>query len=284
MAPAKINLSLLIAGKRPDGFHEIETIMAKVNWYDEILIEPGRNRGIELVCEGPEWAPTGQDNLVCRAARDLLEYCGSSADLRITLTKNIPAGTGLGSASSDAAATLIGLNCYMQLGLGDKTLLDLATGLGSDVAFFLGGPLSICTGKGEKVKKIDEIFQFLCLLVLPGISVSTQKVYGNYEHDSALYDRLSSTIKGYVEEKRIDLVAKMCTNMLEESCFDLMKKLADLKKRMESLAGGLCCLSGSGSAMFCIVEGCDEEIARVYKRQIDEMSGLRSIIVSNNRW
>ena len=72
-APAKINLSLLIAGKRPDGFHELETIMAKVNWYDEILIEPGQKQGIELVCRGPQWAPTGKENLVYRAAGILLK-------------------------------------------------------------------------------------------------------------------------------------------------------------------------------------------------------------------
>jgi 4-diphosphocytidyl-2-C-methyl-D-erythritol kinase len=71
LAPAKINLSLLIAGKRPDGFHEIETIMAKVNWYDEILIEKTQNPGIELICTGPYWAPKGQDNLVFRAAEML---------------------------------------------------------------------------------------------------------------------------------------------------------------------------------------------------------------------
>jgi len=284
MAPAKINLSLLIAGKRADGFHEIETVMAKINWYDEILVEPGRERGVELVCRGPEWAPTGESNLVYRAARGLLESCGSAADLRITLTKNIPAGTGLGSASSDAAATLMGLNRYLQLGIDGKALSNIAAELGSDVAFFLGGPLALCTGKGEKVKKIDENFDFTAILVLPDISVSTQTVYGNYQHDSSLYDRLCFRISEYIKEKRIDLVAKMCANMLEESCFDLVKKLADLKKRIESLAIGPCCLSGSGSAMFCIVEGEDEEIARLYKRQIDEMSGFRSIIVGSNRW
>ena len=67
LAPAKINLSLLIAGKRPDGFHEIETIMAKIDWYDEILIQPGRQTGIELICNGPHWAPAGKENLVHQA-------------------------------------------------------------------------------------------------------------------------------------------------------------------------------------------------------------------------
>ena len=142
-APAKINLSLLIAGKRPDGFHEIETIMAKVTWYDEILIEPGEKVGIELICKGPQWAPAGQENLVYKAAKMLLDNTSSSANVKITLTKNIPAGTGLGSASSDAAATLLGLNRYLKLNLNNKELSKFAAKLGSDAPFFLNGPLAL---------------------------------------------------------------------------------------------------------------------------------------------
>ena len=126
LAPAKINLSLLIAGKRPDGFHEIETVMAKINWYDEILIQSGQSPGIELICRGPCWAPKGRENLVYQAAEMLLESCGLSADVKITLTKNIPAGSGLGSASSDAAATLIGLDKFLNLKSDKQDLAELA--------------------------------------------------------------------------------------------------------------------------------------------------------------
>ena len=283
-APAKINLSLLVAGKRPDGFHELETIMAKVNWYDEILIEPGQKAGIELICNGPQWAPAGEENLVYRAAKLLMNSCGERADIKITLTKNIPAGSGLGSASSDAAATLIGLNQYLELQLPNRQLAKLAPKLGSDVAFFLGGPLAFCTGKGEKIKKLDKNFNFLALLILPDVSVSTQKVYANYKHNQPLYEKLSTQINSYIPKKRIDLVVKMCANMLETSCFSLVKSLAELKAKIELLGIGPCCLSGSGSAMFCIIESGDEEIARQYKHKLEEKIGCESIIVSSNRW
>ena len=174
-APAKINLSLLVAGKRPDGFHEIETVMAKVNWYDEILIEPGLKADIELICQGPQWAPPGEDNLIYQAAKMLLNSCGVWTDIKVTLTKNIPAGSGLGSASSDAAATLIGLNQYMDFGLPNRELAKVAKLLGSDVAFFLDGPLAFCRGKGEKIRKLTKKFDFLALLILPDVSVSTKK-------------------------------------------------------------------------------------------------------------
>lgn len=284
LAPAKINLSLLIAGKRPDGFHEIETIMAKIDWYDEILIQPGRQTGIELICRGPNWAPAGEDNLVYKAAKSLLENCSPRPDVRITLTKNIPAGTGLGSASSDTAATLIGINRFCKLDLDRKNLFESAAKLGSDVAFFLDGPLAFCTGKGEKVKKLDEIFNFLALLILPDVSISTKKVYANYRHNQQLYKKLNIRIKNHILKNRIDLAVKMCTNMLAESCFDLEESLAELKKNIESLGIGPCCLSGSGSAMFCIIESGDEDEAREGMRKLADKIGCKSIVVRNNRW
>jgi 4-diphosphocytidyl-2-C-methyl-D-erythritol kinase len=283
-APAKINLSLLIAGKRPDGFHEIETLMAKVNFYDEILIESGTKAGIELICKGPYWAPQGKENLIYKACEMLLESCGQAADIKITLTKNIPAGSGLGSASSDAAATLIGVNEFLQLALDEKDLSKLAAQLGSDVAFFLDGPLAFCTGKGEKIKKSDEIFNFSAILILPDVSVSTKKVYANYRHDSAVYEKFSARINSCIQKNRIDLVLKMCANMLQTSCFGLYKGLAELKAKIESAGLGACCLSGSGSVMFYIFENGGEERLRQYQHELEEKVGCKSIIVSNNRW
>ncbi len=293
-APAKINLSLLIAGKHPDGFHEIDTIMAKINFYDEILIEKGERTGIEFICEGPEWAPEGQDNLVYKAAKLLLENSSRAysaeaaakagrADIRITLTKNIPAGSGLGSASSDAAATLIGLNKYLDLQLPNRRLAELAPQLGSDVAFFLDGPIAHCSGKGEKIKKIRKKFNFLALLALPNVSVSTGKVYANYQHNQVLYDDLNVRINSYLRKNRIDLVLRLCANMLQNSCFSLHNELVELKDRIESSGFAPCCLSGSGSAMFYIMDT-DEGKARQNRRNIEKEIGCRTLVVRNNSW
>jgi len=283
-APAKINLSLLVAGKRPDGFHEIETIMAKVTWYDEILIESNPKAGLELICKGPQWSPAGAQNLVYRAAELLMKTCGRRANIKITLTKNIPAGTGLGSASSDAAATLIGLNKYFNLRLAPSRLADLAARLGSDVAFFLDGPMALCSGKGEKIKKLDQSFDFLALLILPDVTISTERVYANYRHDPALYQSLKSRINTYIKKNRIDLASKMCANMLQTSCFSLLKELAELKAKVESSGIGPVCLSGSGTVMFRLLPDCDRQTATAYSRKLKKNVGCKSIIVSNNRW
>jgi len=284
LAPAKINLSLLVAGKRPDGFHEIETVMAKVDFFDEILIQQGQKSGIELVCEGPNWAPGGKENLIYTACEMLLANCHSQANLKITLTKNIPAGAGLGSASSDAAATLIGVNRFLRLGVENRRLTEMAAKLGSDVAFFLDGPQAFCTGKGEKIKKFDENFNFLALLVLPDVSVSTKRVYANYKTNQPLYEKLSARINTLLQKNRIDMVSKMCANMLETSCFGLYKELANLKAEIESLGIRPMCLSGSGSAMFYIIGNADEEKAMEYRGKLEEKVGCKNIIVSNNRW
>lgn len=283
-APAKINLSLLIAGKRPDGFHQIETIMAKVDFFDELLIQNGQREGIELVCEGPHWAPEGKENLIYQACEMLLSEAASKADIKITLTKNIPAGSGLGSASSDAAAALLGLNRFLKLNVQQGRLHEMAATLGSDVAFFLGGPLALCSGKGEKIEKLEENFEFLALLVLPEISVATKKVYANYRHDSAVYEKLSGQIKNYLQKNRIDLVSGLCANMLLRSCFDLDERLAEQKKRIESLDIGPLALSGSGSAMFCIFGDKDKDRATECKLKLEQSADCKSIIVSSTRW
>ncbi len=283
-APAKINLSLLISGKRPDGFYEIETVMAKINFFDEILIEPRQKSGIELICQGPCWAPNGRENLIYQACELMFEKCGRRADVKLTLTKNIPAGSGLGSASSDAAATLTGLNRFLKLAIGPPKLAEMAAALGSDVTFFLGGPMALCTGKGEKIKKLDTIFDFLAILALPDVNVSTKRVYENYRHDAPLYEQLKRTIGDLTGKNSIDLMAKMCANMLANSCFHLNKELAELKENIEALGLRPLCLSGSGSAMFYIIDDQNEEKAERFRCEIAKKIGCKSVIVSNIGW
>lgn len=290
LAPAKINLSLLIGGKRSDGFHDIETVMAKVALYDELLFERSENKGIELVCKGKYWAPDGEDNLVYTACKLLFEVFSVKekddriGGVKVTLTKNIPAGSGLGSASSDAAATLIGINKLFELGVSQEKLHELAGRLGSDVPFFLGGPLAFCWGRGEKIKEIDEKISFRALLALPDVNVSTKRVYENFSVDIELFDRLSSKINGYIEKNYIDLIGPMCINMLEKSCFDLYEQLAKLKNYIELLDFGDVCLSGSGSTVYCLLRDVGDEDVKHYQLMLKESFGCESLVVHRNRW
>ncbi len=282
-APAKINLSLLIAHKRPDGYNEIETVMAKIDLYDELLFEPAQTPRIDLVCKGPRWAPEGDQNLVYQACRMLYDSCGATPAVKVTLTKNIPAASGLGGASSDAAAALIGLNRFAKLGIAPEKIFEIATRLGSDVPFFLGGPLAMCRGRGEIIEQYDEIFAFKAILILPDIGVSTQNIYDHYVHNSQKYEGLSSKINIFITQKKFDFLTRVCANMLDKSCFQLYEQLADLKSRAEALGIEPICLSGSGSAMYCVLD-CNDQNAKNYQLMLKDVVGCESIIVHNNRW
>jgi 4-diphosphocytidyl-2-C-methyl-D-erythritol kinase len=285
-APAKINLSLLIAGKRPDGFHEIDTIMAKIDLCDQLLFQHSDKPGIELICNGRYPVGSNEDNLVYRACKMICDIAGITPAIKVTLTKNIPIGAGLGGGSSDAAAALTGLNIFADLGLEKEKLVEAAARLGSDIPFFLGGPLAICTGRGEKIEEIKENFSFQAILMTPNVSVATAGVYRNYAHRENTYRTLKTQIYELISKKKFDLIAQLCANMLEESCFQLYGKLADMKRRVESLGGifqDRVCLSGSGSAMFCICTSASSDI-KGYQSILTEKIGCDSVIVNNNRW
>jgi len=283
-APAKINLSVLVGALRDDGFHEIETVMAKVNWFDRVLVEPSKSRGIQLVCKGPYWAPEGKENLCYQACRKICDKYDMPCNIKITLDKQLPAGAGLGSGSSDAAAVLIAVNLLFKLELPGDELRKIAAELGSDVPFFLDGPLAFCCGKGEKIKKLNEIFNFKALLLLPDISVSTKRVYENFHENKGLFKDFSAKINAFIGENRIDLVAKMCANMLDSSCLCLHEKLKQLKKGVESLGIRPLSLSGSGSTLYKIYYNDDINICEQDKCELERNIDCKCVIVSNNRW
>ena len=281
-APAKINLSLLIAGKRDDGFHEIESVMAKVDLYDELLLERSDAEGILLVCKGKYQVPATKDNLVYKAAELIRNLANIKFNIKITITKNIPVAAGLGGGSSDAASTLLGLNKFFNLGLTDQKLHELAAKLGSDINFFLGSPLAFCSGRGEKIKKIDKIFPFRAILLIPDITVYTKKVYENYKHNEELYRGFNRRIMQMINENNIDLLTRMCANMLAGSCYELHPELLGLKSRVEALGAGTISLSGSGSTLYCLLS--DQDDVERYQAIVGNDIGCDSAIVNNNRW
>lgn len=289
-APAKINLSLLIAGKRPDGFHEIETVMSKVSLYDDLLFEMSDAPGVSLKCCGEYEVAGDEDNLVYRAC--MLAVSGSSSKserltergIKITLTKRIPVGAGLGGGSSDAAAALMGLNKFASLGLNDDDLYNLAVQLGSDVPFFLGGPLAFCTGRGEKIRPIKQNFNFRVLLIFPDVTALTKRVYSFYKHDVGIYTDLSVKISDYLLENRVDFVTDMCVNMLEYACYKGYSELGQIKTRIDKLGISGVCLSGSGSTMYILDTGKGEHKVEDYQTMLKECIGCEAIIVDNNRW
>ncbi len=281
-APAKINLSLLIADKRPDNYHNLETVMAKIAFYDEIFLESGKSSELEIVCKG-NWSPEGKDNLVYKAAELFYKAIEKKPDVRITLTKNIPAGSGLGGASSDAASTILALNKLHNGILPENKLYDICAQLGSDVSFFLNGPLALCTGRGEKVEKIDKSLGFIIILILPNINISTKRVYGLYKVDMKRFNELSTKIRGYISDNKIALIPKLCANMLAKTCFLVDNHLALLQVKIQEITSMPVCLSGSGSALFVFSDDVSYHDVDILRSEMISRN-CNCIIVSNNEW
>ena len=178
LAPAKLNLYLEILGKRPDGYHEIETLMVAVNLYDRLTFADDPSGTVTLRCDDPR-LPTGGGNLVMKAADRFKAATGCSRGAAIALNKVIPAEAGLAGGSSDAAATLVGLDRLWGLKTPTKTLESVAAEVGSDVAFFLNGPVAICRGRGERVEPLSLKAPLHFVLICPSVGVSTADVYTN---------------------------------------------------------------------------------------------------------
>ncbi len=177
-APAKINLYLHITGRRADGFHDLETLMAPISLGDSLDIEllPA---GIEFTCSDPALGDA-KDNLATRAARLFLEEFRLTTGVRIQLEKKVPVGAGLGGGSSDAAAVLLALRRLTGVKASDEKLVELAARLGSDIPFFIYNRPAICKGRGEIIEPVTLRETYQGLLVHPGFGVSTPWAYKTY--------------------------------------------------------------------------------------------------------
>ena len=246
---AKINLSLVVFGKRDDGLHELHTIMASVALHDDLHLQLAATPGIKLQCTGLP-CPAGPDNLVYKAARLLADHAVVTAALEINLHKRIPAGAGLGGGSSDAAACLMGLNRLWKLNIPITQLAGLAAKLGSDVPFFLHRPVAVCTGRGELVEPIPHRCQRSLLLILPRIHVSTAEVYQNYYHDESRNEDRMRRVRYFLRTGDLDGLVIQGINSLSHTCMKLFEPLRELRSRIEAMGIGPLHMSGSGSCLF----------------------------------
>jgi len=278
-APAKINLSLRVVGKRSDGYHFLDTVMVPIGLYDEITIAGTRlaktgRESLKVTCSHP-LVPSGEENLVYRAAALLLGRKGIRGRVRIHIRKRIPVGGGLGGGSSDAAATLKGLNRLFRLGCGRRELLSLAASLGADVPFFIYGCPARAKGIGERLHPLASFPRLWVIVLYPGFPVSTGWVYRHW-----LAGKLTKTI----ENTRINFsvreperLKRLLVNDLEKVASRRYPRIALLKKRLmeEGAAGAL--MSGSGSSVFGIFSS--EQTAREAFRRLRKEDGVQAYLV-----
>lgn len=247
-APAKINLYLRIIGKRPDGFHQLETVMQTLDLADQLILSE-RQAGITLECDEPRLS-NGPDNLAYRAAA-LLAIHAPKRGVHISLKKRVPWQAGLGGGSSDAAAVLRGLNRLWQLHLPPVELAELAAKLGSDVPFFLAGGLALATGRGEAITALEPCTVHHVALVIPPFGLSTPAVYRAYQSQTgkiAGWPELVRALRG----EEYQQIQNLLHNDLEQPAFLLRPDLAEVKQQIVN-AGYPVLLSGSGSSLFVLL-------------------------------
>ncbi|TNF45310.1 4-(cytidine 5'-diphospho)-2-C-methyl-D-erythritol kinase [bacterium] len=277
LAPAKVNLTLRIHGKRADGYHDIESLVQKVDLYDRITLEATSDSEISLKCDDPD-LPEDSSNLAVRAAEFLKKSVGlKKLGTRIKLEKNIPHGAGLGGGSSDAAAVLMGLDKIWNLSLSRDQLLEIAEGLGSDVPLFLYPSPSLIRGRGEIVEPSSTMINAVYVIVYPDIPVSTQWAYSNFRltKTSGKYT-ISELSKGEGGELNPESWKEFLVNDLEMCVLKHHPRVKYCKEALTQQGAKASLMSGSGSAVFGLFT--DRNSAQSAAQEMEKKEGFRAIV------
>jgi 4-diphosphocytidyl-2-C-methyl-D-erythritol kinase len=261
---AKLNFYLDVIRKRPDGYHDIETIFQSVSLYDTLKFTPNPSE-IEVITAHPDLPPQ-EHNLVYRAATLLKQETETRDGVTIALEKNIPIGAGLGGGSSDAAATLAALNLIWSTDCAEDTLLKVAARIGSDVPFCFVGGTAAGTGRGEKLLKLPPVGRRWLVIITPPFSVSTADVYSRVTVAVAEPDRaheVTDRFRAVIEHVRSGNVEDVLYNVMERIVTKRYPQLNELKRALERAGCPSALMSGSGPTMFGLVASRDDGIAVV---------------------
>lgn len=262
--PAKLNLFLEILGKRPDGYHELSTVMAPVSLYDTLTLRESKTFALEV--DGPPLPGTNTVEKAYRAVAKRRKIPGVTA----RLVKGIPAGSGMGGGSSDAAAMIEGLDRLFDLGLDRHAV---AAEIGSDVNFFLERGPALCTGRGEKVAPIKAGPELHAVILWPGFSLSTAAVYGRVREFLTPTPRpVIDFLNSFAREGPRGLEAELF-NRLEDAAFALHPELEALRRRLAGLLPNGARMTGSGSALYGLC-GSAAESQRLVRKVRGELSGF----------
>lgn len=276
-APAKINLTLDVLHKRPDGFHEVEMIMTTVDLADRIGLE-SREDGIIKIISADRYVPDDQRNLAYQAAKLLKDTYNVQAGVSILLEKRIPVAAGLAGGSSDAAATLKGLNRLWNLQLTADQLAEYGAKIGSDVSFCVYGGTALATGRGEKIQELPSPPNCWIILAKPSIGVSTADVYGGLKVNEVIHPNTTEMIRA-IKEKDYELMCATMGNALESVTLKLYPEVSTIKEQMMKFGADAVLMSGSGPTVFGLVQH-ESRVNRIYnglRGFCDEVYAVRLI-------
>lgn len=259
-APAKINLTLDVLYKRPDNYHEIEMIMTTVDLADRIGLQ-GTAKGIHIQ-SADRFVPNDSRNLAYQAAQLIKDTFNIKTGVIISLDKQIPVAAGLAGGSSDAAATLKGLNQLWQLNLSLDELAELGAKIGSDVSFCVYGGTALAIGRGEVIEELPAPPHCWVILAKPSLGVSTADVYGAFNPDKAEHPDTQAMIAA-LREGDYEAMCANLGNALESVTMNLHPEVGQIKEQMIKFGADAVLMSGSGPTVFGLVNQ-EARIPRIY--------------------
>jgi 4-diphosphocytidyl-2-C-methyl-D-erythritol kinase len=283
LAPAKINLNLLVGRRRADGYHSLDSFVCRVSLYDQIELAPRQDGQITIACFGADCG-SNDKNLAFLAAKLLAAKCSqlggiaATGGVSISLHKQIPPGKGLGGGSSDAATVLVALNGMWAMGLSVEQLAHMGSQLGSDIPLFLGDPTVRITGRGEGVAPLM-VPPFWAIVFLPEFFCPTADVYQAYDRqDISIEQQLDqAALAGPPSQWR-----HLLKNHLLQAAGAVCPGLGDYQQQVQQALGISVCLTGSGAAMFALCDTQDEAISLAARLPLELQDDY--IIVQNNPW
>ena len=252
-AHAKVNLYLDVIRKRPDGYHEIETIFHSIGLHDDVILRKRRDRRITVACEHPD-VPCDSRNLAHRAAQSLIAGMPNVTGVDITIRKRIPVAAGLGGGSADAAAVLYGMNELLDLGLTQAGLAARGARLGADVPFCLLGGAAVGRGIGEVLTPLSPLTETWLVLGNPGVAVSAAWAYQRVNLSLTRSPKNVTILARSLQDRSLPEIASHLYNRLEAPVFAGFPAVASLKADFGSFPGGYGALmSGSGATVFALM-------------------------------
>ena len=274
---AKINLGLDVLGKREDGYHEVRMIMQTIRMYDQLDMRKSVEPGIHLTTN-KKYIPVDENNLVWRAAKLMMDTCGIIEGLSIHLHKVIPVAAGMAGGSSDAAATLVGMNRLFHCGLSKEKLMELGVQIGADVPYCVLRGTALAEGIGEKLTVLPPMPDCWILIGKPGISVSTKYVYTTLDLNTDTVHPDIDGMKKALEDGNLYGITERMGNVLQDVTIPAYPEVERIKEQMKTLGAVNAMMSGSGPTVFGIFD--NEEKAQEACQKLWESGSCQQVFLT----
>ena len=274
---AKINLGLDVLGKREDGYHEVRMIMQTIRMYDQLDMRKSVEPGIHLTTN-KKYIPVDENNLVWRAAKLMMDTCGIIEGVSIHLHKVIPVAAGMAGGSSDAAATLVGMNRLFHCGLSKEKLMELGVQIGADVPYCVLRGTALAEGIGEKLTVLPPMPDCWILIGKPGISVSTKYVYTTLDLNTDTVHPDIDGMKKALEDGNLYGITERMGNVLQDVTIPAEPEVERIKEQMKTLGAVNAMMSGSGPTVFGIFD--NEEKAQEACQKLRESGSCQQVFLT----